>query len=77
MVYSNFIGWTCACEESALVICKYEACSTGPHDTLSLTIYEDLSWSVSYQNKKVNQEFCRPLKDLPPAINIGIQYNFE
>ena len=72
MVYSNFIGWTCGCEERALVICKSEACSTGPHVTLSLTIYEDLSWSVSYRNQKVKQEFCKLLKDLPFTINTGI-----
>ena len=64
-------------QEQTITICKSEAYCTGPQVTLSLTIYEDLSWSVSYQNQKVNQEFCRPLKDLPPAINIGIQYNFE
>ena len=56
-------------------MCKLEACSTGPEVTLSLTICENLSWSVSYRNQRVNQEFCRLLRDMPSEINTGILLN--
>jgi len=77
MVYCNFTGWTCGIQEKALVIYKPEACRTGLQVTLSLIICEHLSLSVSYQNQKVEQEFCRLLKDLPFTINTGIYYTVK
>jgi len=64
----TFIGWTYEIRERVLTA---EICNTGPEITLSLTIAEDFTWSMSYRRVKVQTEVSRLLKDVPFKINTG------
>lgn len=67
----TFIGWTYEIRERVLTAYRLEIRNTGPEITLSLTIAEDFTWSMSYRRAKVKTKVCTLLKDVPFKINTG------
>ena len=69
------IGWTDELKEGTLIVFKLEVFKTGPEICLSLTVYKDFSWILTYRTQCIEQEFCSLLKDFPAEINTGMLLN--
>ena len=66
------VGWTGEIQGRTLVIYKLAFFKTGPEVTLSITVKEDFTWTVSYRRHVINREFCTLLSGLPSETNTGM-----